>query len=1065
MESFVFRIRPPLVSLGRNYWLAAWVLLGVGFGLLGAQALAAAPGATPAQFVPLTSVRLLDGPFAYAVKANRSYLLALKVDRLLTPYRQEAGLEPKAPPYGNWEGSGLAGHMGGHYLSALATMIASGADTPEGELRRRLDYMVAELDDCQKAWGNGYVGGVPGSRRFWQDVSAGRIQANGFGLNGKWVPWYNLHKTFAGLRDAYLVAGNVQAREVFLKCGNWCEKLVAGLSDEQMQNMLRAEHGGMNEVLADLYAITGEPRFLTAARRFCHQAVLDPLVRHQDELTGLHANTQIPKVVGLERIATLAADQAADSGARFFWDNVTRKRTVVFGGNSVSEHFNDPKNFGGMIEHREGPETCNTYNMLRLTEQLFAAQPRAAYADYYERALYNQILASINPEQRGYVYFTPIRPQHYRVYSQPEQGFWCCVGTGIENPGKYGKFIYAQATNGFYVNLFIASELSVTNIGLTLRQETTFPDEPCTRITVKLKTPAEFTLYLRHPAWVAAGEFVVRVNGKQVAVASTPSSYAELRREWRDGDRVELELPMHTTVERLPDGSDWVAILRGPIVLASPSGTNDLVGLFANDSRMGQVASGPLVPLDQAPVLLAGADDVPTHVKPDATGPLHFRLTDVVTPAASGGVPLVPFFRLHNARYQMYWQLTTKEEIAARRERIAAEERARALREANTLDRVAVGEQQPEVEHDFVGEKTDSGLRNGRRWRRGEWFQYTLNPHGEKLVELEVTYWGGETGRNFDLYANGQLLATETLNSPKPNEFFAKRYVLPAKVMAVATDGRVTIKFLAHDGSTVGGVCDVRLMKPESRSGGVRAAADQPAPRIDRNSQIAHEQLVEKARKGGIDIYFVGDSITRRWGTSDRQYRDLLQNWTTNFFGWNAGNFGWGADATQNILWRLEHGELDGVNPKIIVLLAGINNVGNVPGGAEKVADISRGLEAIVRICQVQAPGAVIVLTGLFPRNDNMAVIPEIRQINENLAKLADGKKIRYLNVNTQLADADGNLFPGMSHDKLHPTVKAYQIWADGLKPIFTEILGPPATTDHAPPPTGDPSVSAAPVR
>lgn len=247
---------------------------------------------------------------------------------------------------------------------------------------------------------------------------------------------------------------------------------------------------------------------------------------------------------------------------------------------------------------------------------------------------------------------------------------------------------------------------------------------------------------------------------------------------------------------------------------------------------------------------------------------------------------------------------------------------------------------------------------------------------------------------------------------------------------------------------------------PLSAARGVNIPADQPAPRTDKNSQLAHAQLVAKAKQGGIDVYFVGDSITRRWGATD--YPQLLANWTTNFFGWNAGNFGWGADATQNILWRLENGELDGVNPKIIVLLAGINNVGTVPGGEEKIENITRGLKAIVKVCQAKAPNAVIIVTGIFPRNDNMAVVPEINRINENLAKLADGKKIRYLNVNDKLADAEGKLFPGMAHDKLHLTVKGYQVWADGLKPLFTEILGPPAQTDHAPPPTGDPSASGA---
>jgi hypothetical protein len=292
--------------------------------------------------------------------------------------------------------------------------------------------MVSELARCQQTSGDGYIGGVPGSRAFWKEVAGGRIEA----FRGKWVPWYNLHKTFAGLRDAWLVAGNKQAREVLLQLGDWCDRIVAGLSDQQMQRMLDTEHGGMNEVLADLYAISGDQKYLKLARRFCHEAVLGPLMDHQDRLTSLHANTQIPKVTGIERIAALAGDEKADSGARFFWETVTSRRTVVFGGNSVSEHFNTPTSFHVMLEHREGPETCNTYNMLRLTEQLFLSKPEATYADYYERALYNHILASINPTTPGYVYFTPIRPAHYRVYSQPELCFWCCVGTGMENPGK-----------------------------------------------------------------------------------------------------------------------------------------------------------------------------------------------------------------------------------------------------------------------------------------------------------------------------------------------------------------------------------------------------------------------------------------------------------------------------------------------------------------------------------------------------------------------------------------------------------------------------------------------------
>lgn len=611
-----------------------------------------------AAMFPPSSVRIESGsPFGEALEVNRRYLLAHDPHRLLAPFRREAGLEPKASSYGNWESLGLDGHTAGHYLSALSFMVASGNDTPDGELERRLDAMLEELAVCQSAHGDGYLGGVPGGRELWLQVRAGRIDAQGFGLNGKWVPWYNLHKTFAGLRDAWLVGGREAARTILLGLGEWALDLLETLDDVQVQQMLIAEHGGMNEVMADLYATSGDVRYLGAARRFNHQEILGPLMRQEDRLTGLHANTQIPKVVGLQRIAALTGDLQAAAGARFFWDNVVDGRSVVFGGNSVSEHFNPRDDFRGLLEHREGPETCNTYNMLRLTAQLFCETPDAGYADWYERALYNHILASIHPSTPGYVYFTPIRPRHYRVYSQPETAFWCCVGTGMENPGRYGSFIYSRARDGIYVNLFIPSELRVEP-GWTLNQTTRFPDEPATRLTVSLDRPLTFTLYLRHPAWVDSDSLRIRINGVPLDRDSVPSSWVQVRRLWRDGDIVEMDLPMRTTVERLPDGSDWAALLHGPIVLAAPAGTEDLVGLLADDSRMGQVAQGPVVPLEQIPGIRVSEADLPAHVVPDPeAGPLRFRLAGVFDPLVPEGITLLPFFRLHGERYQMYWQL------------------------------------------------------------------------------------------------------------------------------------------------------------------------------------------------------------------------------------------------------------------------------------------------------------------------------------------------------------------------------------------------------------------------
>lgn len=781
------------------------------------QGQAAAPAAA-AELYPLSAVRLLESPFSQAVRSNRDYLLAHDVDRLLAPFLREAGLPKKAETYGNWESGGLDGHTAGHYLSALAMMVAAHADTADGELSRRLDYMLAELARCQAAGGDGYLGGVPRSRALWADVKAGKINAHGFGLNDRWVPLYNIHKTFAGLRDAHRIAGREQARGMWLRLGEWWLGVTADLTAEQIQQMLRSEHGGMNEAMADLHALSGDSRYLTEARRLNHKAVLDPLIAGEDRLTGLHANTQIPKVIGLERIAGLTGDAAAHRGATFFWDIVTRERSVAFGGNSVGEHFQPKENFRPILESREGPETCNTYNMLKLTEHLFVAEPRAAYADYYERALYNHILASIHPTRPGYVYFTPIRPEHYRVYSDPGRAFWCCVGSGMENPGKYGEFIYARAADGIYVNLFVPSELTFGE-GFRLRQTTRFPDEQGTRLELTMPKSSRFALRLRHPAWVDAGEFAVRVNGRAARVDSTPSSYAELLRDWKNGDVVEIALPMRTRAERLPDGGDWVALLHGPVLLAASSGKDRLDGLVADDSRMGHVAHGPVVPFDRVPVIFARPEEIPALASADEKSPeLRVVLKNAVDTRPEG-LELRPFFRTHDERYQIYWQLTSREEHAARRERLAAEERAKAELEAATLDRVAIGEQQPEVEHGFRSEGSNTGIHQGRRWRDGRWFEYTLDTRGEKAAELVVAFWGGDTGRVFDILVDGAVLATVRLDAERPGEFVEKRFPIPAEMIAKARDGRITVRFAAKTW-VAGGVFDLRLMKARAAGAG-----------------------------------------------------------------------------------------------------------------------------------------------------------------------------------------------------------------------------------------------------
>ncbi|THH36549.1 glycoside hydrolase family 127 protein [Neolewinella litorea] len=760
------------------------------------------------QLFPLSAVRLEESPFLNAEERDRDYLLALDPDRLLAPYLQEAGLTPRQPGYGNWEASGLGGHVGGHYVSALAMLYAAtGTDT----VRARLEYMLDGLERAQKAGGDGYLGGVPGGRDIWPELAAGEIEAERFSLNGKWVPWYNLHKTFAGLRDAWQYAGSERAGKMFVALGEWAYALLAPLTDEQLQRIVYAEPGGMNESFADLAAVTGDDKFLELARRFSDRELLDPLLAGESRLTGLHANTQIPKVIGYERIAKLSGDSSWHRAARDFWETVVAERTVAIGGNSVREHFHSADDFSAMIEDVQGPETCNTYNMLRLSRQLYEAEGDARYLAYYERALYNHILASQHPEHGGLVYFTPMRPDHYRVYSSPQQSFWCCVGSGLENHTKYGELIYAHhGPDSLLVNLFIPSTLDWPERGLRVSQRNTFPDEAGSSLTIKAAPAGPFTVLLRRPEWATDGRLRATVNGEPVA--GTGSGYVTIRREWRVGDRIEWELPMHTTLEGLPDGSAWYAVVHGPLVMAAPTSSTDLDGLIADDSRMGHVAAGPTRPLSDAPVLV-GHDprEIAEAFQIIAGTPLGLAAPDVIYPATVSQRALIPFYRVHDTRYVIYWRVTDRETLDAWRKLQQREEAESRRLDERTVDRVSPGEQQPEVEHDYTGTMTESGTRDGRHWRRArDRFAYTLRDHSETADRLRVTYYGSDTDYAFDLFVGNTKVATVRPAGDRGPIFYSEEYALPAGLDK--PDG-FRVSFRAHAGSATAAIYDVRLLR------------------------------------------------------------------------------------------------------------------------------------------------------------------------------------------------------------------------------------------------------------
>ncbi len=766
---------------------------------------------------PLRDVVLSDGPFKHARDLNIQTLLQYNVDRLLAPYRKESGLTPRDSSYINW--IGLDGHIGGHYLSAMAMNYAA---TNNSECKKRMEYMISELEACQKAnainnsdWGIGYVGGVPNSKAIWSTLKKGDFKA----YRKSWVPWYNVHKMYAGLRDAWMYGGNEEAKAIFLKFCYWGINITSELTDAQMESMLHTEHGGMNEVFADAYQMTGDKKYLDAAKRFSHKMLLGAMAAGDDNLDNKHANTQVPKAVGFQRIAELSNDEKYVNAARFFWKTVTDKRSLAFGGNSRKEHFPSVKSCRDYINDVDGPESCNTNNMLKLTQDLFRVNPQAKYMDFYERALFNHILSTQHPEHGGYVYFTPARPRHYRVYSTPNNGMWCCVGTGMENHSKYNEMIYTHQNDALFVNLFIASELNWKAKGIKIKQETNFPFEERTKLTIT-KGSAKFKLKVRYPSWVSDGKLQVIVNGKKISFKQHPSSYVTVARSWKRGDEVEILLPMHTTIEQLPNVPEYIAFMHGPILLGAKTGTEDLNGLKADDSRWGHIAHGKRLPINKAPIIVEkNLLQITKKLKPVKYKPLIFTVPalNMINPQK---IVLEPFFQIHDARYIIYWMAFSDSRYHTYLDALAnAEKKALAL-QGRTVDYVATGEQQPEADHLMEKSNSNSGVHLDEFWRdarKGGYFSYRLRTNGQTNLSLMVRYWGYEWGsRIFDIYIDHEkLIAENNTGRWYQSQYQEVLYQIPESMLK--GKDHIRVKFQAAPDSTAGAVYYVRLVRPEEK--------------------------------------------------------------------------------------------------------------------------------------------------------------------------------------------------------------------------------------------------------
>ena len=750
----------------------------------------------------LADVRLLDGPFRDAMLRDQQYLLALDPDRLLHTFRLNAGLASSAQPLGGWEAPDveLRGHTVGHYLSALALMYAS---TGDQQFKARGDLVVAELAKVQAALGA--RASYPGYLSAFPEEFIDRVEAR----QRVWAPYYTLHKIMAGLLDMYQLCGSRLALDVLVRQVDWVRWRMDRLTRGQQQAMLMTEHGGMNEVLANLYAVTGTPDHLRLARAFDHDFLFDPLARGEDRLDGLHANTQIPKVIGAARLYELTGEPRYRHIATFFWDRVARHRSYANGGHSDDESFFPLEQFSRHLG-ASSSETCNTYNMLKLSRHLHRWRVSAEVMDFYERGLYNHVLASQDPATGMMIYYCPLKPGAFRSYSTPDASFWCCVGTGLENHAKYADTIYFKDENSIIVNLYLASELKWAAKGIVLRQETRYPEEDTTRFTVGTERPTRLALRFRYPGWSRG--LSVAVNGKRVAIAGQPGSYVTVDREWTSGDVVEVRVPMSLRVEAMPDDPSTIAVLYGPVLLAGDLGQEGL-----DRARRYGPSAPPLgrLPTPVIPAFVTSESPV-TAMAPVEGAPLTFRTSGIGQPH---DVTLVPFYKAHDIRYTVYWKTYTPGGWETHQTALAATAARRREIEGTTIDTVDLGSDASEQAHAFAGEGASQPIFEGRRGRvarqggrdaaRG-WFSYRLKVNPDAPATLVCTYRGGEGQRRvFDIVVDGERVATETL-SYHPTELLDVEYAIPEAL----TRGKdhVTLRFQPHADASTAEVFEVRVI-------------------------------------------------------------------------------------------------------------------------------------------------------------------------------------------------------------------------------------------------------------
>jgi len=751
---------------------------------------------------PLSAVRVTGGPLKRAQDLNAEYLLKLEPDRMMAYYRKRAGLEPRAKGYSGWDGDGknLTGHIAGHYLSAVSLMYAA---TGDERFKQRADYIVKEMKEVQDKNADGYLGAVEGLREKFAEVTKGNIKSTFFDLNGLWSPWYTLHKTYAGLRDAYRFTNNPTALELEVKFAAWAETILSKLNPDQTQQMLNTEFGGMNEVLADLFADTADKRWLALSRHFDHEAFLAPLRRREDKLVGQHGNTQVPKMLGVLKQYIYTGEKQEETAAEFFWDAVVNDHSYATGGHGKDEYFGPPDQLAERVDGRTN-ETCNVYNMLKMTRLLFAIHPDVKYAEFEERALFNHILASIDPQDGRTCYMVPIGNGVQHEYQDMFDDFTCCVGSGMESHGLHGDGIYYESKDRLWINIYVPSTATWQSAGVNVTMDTTFPEGDKATLKLTLEKPREFTVALRRPSWANDG-FTVKVNGQPVKTLPRPGSYVEVKRTWKTGDSVALVLPKTLRIEGLADNPSRAALMWGPLVLAADLGSE----------RRG--------PAESIPSLVTAGKPVTEWLLPVRDSLGVFRTSGVgrTTDDQATEVDFIPFYRLHRRTYGVYWDLYTPDAWTSRVQEAKAEKAKSQKLEAATIAFVQPGDPARDKDFNQQGEETTSDRNKGRTGRRArKWFSYDLPLKINAPMTLMVTYTTEERAkRSFAVFIDGQRVGEETIERYPPGsptgKFFDVNYKIPDDL--IKDKQKLTVRFEASGGHETAAVFGIRIIRADEK--------------------------------------------------------------------------------------------------------------------------------------------------------------------------------------------------------------------------------------------------------